>query len=72
MSVRLYCLVILMVFLIKIEGKPQTTGKLTQRINHFLNITSFEKDYKNMLQTFIGTDTTFKNHKKETMLFFNK
>ena len=37
---------ILMVFLIKIEGKSPVTGKLAERINHFIKITNFEMDYK--------------------------
>jgi hypothetical protein len=72
MSIRLYFVIICVVFFIGIEGKPVINAKLYQRVNHLLNITDAEKEYYKGLQEEIENIAVFKNHKNETLVFLKK
>ncbi|CAF1417528.1 unnamed protein product, partial [Adineta steineri] len=56
MSIRLYCLIVIVVSFTSIEGKPVVDPKLTQRINRLLNITEAEKKFNTVLDAYITSD----------------
>ncbi len=58
--------------LILTECKSPSTGKLSQRINHLLNITEFEKKFNDILEAFIMSDPNLFIYKSEIMSFINK
>jgi hypothetical protein len=72
MSIRLYFVIIGVVFFIGIEGKPVINAKLNQRINHLFNITDAEKEYYEGLQEGIDKIAVLNNHKNETLVFLKK
>ncbi len=72
MSNRLYFLLLLTMFSIGIEGKALPKGRLSQRINHLLNITETEKKFNNVLETYITSDSTLSIYKSEIMTFIDK
>jgi len=61
-------------FLLGIEGKSLSSprGRLSQRINHLLNITETEKKFNNVLETYITSDSTLSIYKSEIMTFIDK
>jgi hypothetical protein len=59
-------------FLIGIEGKSLPKGRLSQRINHLLNITETEKKFNHVLETYITSDSTLSIYKSEIMTFIDK
>jgi hypothetical protein len=72
MSVRLYFLLIGIVFFIGIEGKPVSTGKIDERINYLLNITGMEKKYNSVLYAYMNSDPSLSLYKTELTSFINK
>jgi hypothetical protein len=72
MSIRLYFLLIVIIFTIQIHGKPLSTGTLSARINHLLNITESEKKFNNVLNAYITSDPNLSLYKSEIMSFINK
>ncbi|CAF1354375.1 unnamed protein product [Adineta steineri] len=71
MSIRLYCLIVIAVSFIPIEGKPVVDPKLTQRINRLLNITEAEKKFNTVLEAYITSDATFASYKSEILKLIN-
>jgi uncharacterized alpha/beta hydrolase family protein len=59
-------------FFVTIEGKSPAHGKLSQRINHLLNITEAEKKFNNVLEAYITSDPNLSSFKSQVMSFINK
>ena len=70
---RLSFFLILLVFVIGINSKPlASSGRLTQRINHLLNITESEKKFNNVLDAYVTSDPNLSLFKTEVLSFINK
>ncbi|CAF4260913.1 unnamed protein product, partial [Adineta steineri] len=72
MSIRLYCLIVIAVSFISIEGKPVVDPKLNQRINRLLNITEAEKKFNTVLEAYITSDANLASYKSEILKLINK
>jgi hypothetical protein len=72
MSIRIYFLLIGIVFFIGIEGKPLSTGKISERVNYLLNITEVEKKFNNVLDAYLTSDPSMSIYKSQIMAFINK
>jgi hypothetical protein len=72
MSIRLYFLLIGIVFFIGIDGKPSSTGKISERVNYLLNITEVENKFNNVLNAFVTSDPSLSMYKSQIMSFINK
>jgi len=72
MSIRIYFLLIGIVFFIGIKGKPLSTGKISERVNYLLNITEVEKKFNNVLNAFVTSDPSLSIYKSQIMSFINK
>ena len=72
MSTRLYFCLFAILFCLGIEGKAIVDRKLSQRINHLLNITEFEKRFSNTLEAHISNDPNLLPFKSNLMNFIDK
>lgn len=72
MSIRTYFLLIGIVFFIGIDGKPSSTGKISERVNYLLNITEVENKFNNVLNAFVTSDPSLSMYKSQIMSFINK
>ncbi|CAF3390367.1 unnamed protein product [Rotaria sp. Silwood2] len=72
MSIRFYILVIVIIFSIRIEGKPPVSGKIASRINYLLNVTKAEKKYEQVLEVSIFSNPFLSPYKSDLVAFINK
>lgn len=73
MSIRLSVFLIFAVYAFGINCKPlSSSNKLTQRINHLLNITEAEKKFNNVLNAYVTSDPNLSLYKTEIMGFVNQ
>jgi hypothetical protein len=72
MSVRLYLVIVGIILLVGIEGKPVISEELTERINHLLDITQAEKKLNSLIDAFVTDDPTLSLYKTQILSFINK
>jgi hypothetical protein len=72
MSIRLCLVIICGIFVIGIEGKPVLTAKMSERINHLLNVTEIEKKFNSVLEAYATSDPNLSLYKTQFLSFINK
>jgi hypothetical protein len=72
MSVRLYLVIVGIILFVGIEGKPVVSGKLSERINHLLDITQAEQKFNSVLDAFVTNDPNLSLYKTQVLSFINK
>jgi hypothetical protein len=72
MSIHWYILLLSILFFVRIESKSPANSKVSERINHLLNITEAEKKFKSVLEAYITNDPNLSSIKSQVMSFINK
>lgn len=72
MSIRLYCILLPLAFLVGIEGKPVVNKKLSERVNVLLNVTETEKKFQNVLEAYVNGDPNLAIFKSKIMSFLEQ